>query len=387
VLAEDVECPFIQPEIGITPTPVIDVPSGTLYILARTKKGGRYFQRLHALAITTGVEKFGGPTQIQAEGFGQLRALPRAGLALAKSQVVLTWASSCDRGPYHGWVMTYDARTLEQTGVLNTSPGAGESGIWQADLAPAVDDAGNIYVATGNGKFNVSGKGHDYGDSLLKLGFLPGKLIVLDYFTPPDQETMNASDLDLGSGAPILLPDQPGPHPHLLLITGKDGKLRLLDRDRPGGYQGPQPLQTIRLGNGFYSAPAYWNGHVYALGSNDWLASFFLDHGELADHLAGRGTQRFKNPGATPAISADGNRNGIVWIVETKEWNHWTDQPAVLHAFDALSVSRELFSSEQNASRDRAGSAVRFAVPTIVNGRVYVGLKKEVDVYGVLARQ
>lgn len=379
VPGDDLLCPFIQPEVGITPTPVIDYPTGTLYVLARTKKDGRYYQRLHALAITTGVEKFGGPAQIEAEGFGQFRALPRAGLALSKGQVVMTWASSCDNGPYHGWVMTYDAHTLKQTGVFNTSPGAGQSGIWQADMAPAVDDAGNIYAATGNGKFNLAGSARDYGDTLLKLGFDGGKLAVGDFFTPPDQVALNSRDADFGSGAPILLPDQPGPHPHLLLVGGKDGTLYLLDRDHLGGYRsGVEPVQTIHLGKGFYSAPAYWNGQVYALASEDYLRHFPLIDGRLTDHLTCCGTQRFGNPGATPAVSADGDRNGIVWVVETKAWNDWgSNRPAVLHAYDAFSVGRELFSGA-------GGPAVRFTVPTIANGKVYVGTKGEVDVYGIL---
>jgi hypothetical protein len=395
VPADDVSCPFIQPEIGITPTPVIDLQSGTIYILARTKKSGvisgaHYFHKLHALAITTGAEKYGGPIEVQTKGFDGLRELPRAGLTLANGQVILTWASSCDEGPYHGWVMSYDARSLKQTGVLNTSPDAGQSGIWQSDMAPAADGAGNVYLSTGNGKFNVSGNARDYGDSVLKLGFQSGAVAVLDYFTPSNQEALNARDGDLGSGGVILLPDQPGTHLHLLIAAGKNGVLYLLDRDHLGQYQtgGNAPaVQTLRLGDGFYSAPAYWNGHVYALGSDDFLADFVLEQGRLPDQFAGRGQQKFANPGATPAVSANGNKDGIVWLIETKVWNDFGNRPAVLHAYDAHSIGRELYNSEENKSRDRAGSAVRFAVPSIANGRVYIGLKSEVDVYGLLTRR
>ena len=249
VPAQDAGCPFIVPEIGITPTPVIDLPTGTLYVLARTRvsqgalKADRYEQRLHALAITTGVEKFGGPAAIEAPGFDPLRELPRAGLLLVNGQVYLTWASSCDVATYHGWVMAYDAHTLSQTAAFNTSPGAGESGIWQSDNGPAADEEGHVYLATGNGQFNA---GRDYGDTVLKLGLEGRRLAVRDSFTPDDQRELNARDLDIGSGGPMLTPNG------LLLVGGKDGKLYVLDRGQMG--KAP-PRRVIQFRGGIYSAP------------------------------------------------------------------------------------------------------------------------------------
>lgn len=390
VPARDVRCPFIQPEIGITPTPVIDLSTGTLYVLARTKEGGsRYAQRLHALAITTGAEKAGSPVEIQAAGFDALHELPRPGLLLAGNQIFATWSSSCDVTPYHGWVMAYDARTLNQTAVLNTSPGASESGIWQSDNAPAADARGNIFAVTGNGKFDVSTGGRDYGDSVLKLAIENGKLLVRDYFTPFNQAQLAATDGDLGSGGPVLLPDQPGPHPHLLVTGGKGGVLYVLDRDHLGHFEAgsnKQAIQTLRFGRGFYAAPAYWNGHLYVLASEDRLYEFALDRGRLSDRPVGTGTHRFGNPGATPTISADGTRNGIVWVIETKTWNDFGNSPAVLRAVEAANIAHEIYTSEQNSARDRAGTALRFTVPTVVNGRVYIGTKGEVDVYGSILR-
>jgi len=308
VPARDAGCPFIQPEIGITPTPVIDLPTGTLYVLARTKEGGgllisaRYVQRLHALAIANGAEKLGGPVEIQAPGFDGLRELPRAGLVLADGQVFLTWGSSCDVGPYHGWVMAYDKRTLSRTAVLNTSPDARESGIWQRDNGPAADEQGNVYVATGNGKFDVSENGHDYGDSVLKLriafGKPGGKLLVNDYFTPSNEEALNSRDADVGSGGPILLPES-----HLLLIGGKNGVLYVLDRDRMGHYQtggNSHAVQTLPLGRGIYSAPAYWNGHVFVLASDDYLSDFVVDRGRLSGQPVARGSHLFAIPAPRP---------------------------------------------------------------------------------------
>jgi hypothetical protein len=195
----EARCPFIRPEIGITPTPVIDTSSGTLFVLARTKESqgllgsARYVQRLHALAITTGAEKFGGPVEIKASvkgrggqlDFDPLRELPRAGLLMAKGNVYLTWGSSCDVQPYHGWVIAYDARTLNQTAVFNTSPDAEESGIWQSDTAPAADADGNVFLATGNGKFDVMpAGGRDYGESVLKLAISGGNLVLRAFFMP-----------------------------------------------------------------------------------------------------------------------------------------------------------------------------------------------------------
>ena len=378
VPALDVRCPFLSPEVGITPTPVIDEATGTLYLLARTKesqgffKPDRYVQRLHALAITTGAEKFGGPVSIEAPRFDPLRELPRAGLLLSGGQVYLTWASSCDVAPYHGWVMAYDARTLAQTAVFNTSPGSSESGIWQADNAPAADADGHIYVTTGNGKFDP---GLDYGDSVLQLTLQGRQLAVSASFTPADQAELNARDLDLGSGGPMLTPEG------LLLAGGKDSKLYVFDHSHLAA-----PRQILRTGNGIYSAPAYWNGHVYLLASGDYLQDFAITKGRLAEMPAATGWQRFGNPGATPAISANGIRDGIVWLIETKSWNG-ADRPAVLHAYNARSIARELYDSEKNAGRDRAGKSLRFTIPTVAEGRVYVAAKGEIDVYGLLARR
>jgi hypothetical protein len=223
VPATDLSCPFIEPEIGITPTPVIDLNTGTLYVLARTKenrglfKESAFVHRLHALAITTGAEKFRGPVTIGPGGFNPLKELPRAALLLAGGQVYMTWASSCDEGPYHGWLIAYDAHTLHQTAAFNTSPDESQSGIWQSDMGPAGDESGAVYVATGNGKFDAASGCSDYGDSLLKLEFQGGALTARDFFTPPDEKRLDANDLDLGSGGPVLLPG------HFALIAGKGG--------------------------------------------------------------------------------------------------------------------------------------------------------------------
>ena len=403
----DVSCPFIQPEIGITPTPVIDYASGTLYVLARTKEkhgtfsSARYVQRLHALAITTGVEKFGGPVEIKAsvEGHGAgssggkvdfdpLHELPRASLLLANGKVYLSWASSCDVAPYHGWIMAYDAHTLAQTGVFNTSPDAGQSGVWAGDAGIAADDEGNVFVATGNGKFDAGSGGRDYGDSVLKLASGDHGIDLRDFFTPYNQRELDQDDNDLGSGGPVLIPDQPGPHPHLLAVAGKGADIYLLDRDHLGHFETTEDdrhaVQTIpaALGGGSFGAPAYWNRHLYFIGNDDVVKDFALQGGVLKP--SGRGSVRIMDPGATPTISADGTRNAIVWALSSKRWNEADGPPEVLRAFDAGDVSRMLYSSEQIPARDRGGVGLRFNIPLVVNGRVYVGAKGELEVYGLL---
>ena len=403
VSARDVFCPFIQPDIGITSTPVIDLPSKTLYALARTKEAPKekwvFRQKLHALDLATGTEKFGGPVTIRASfqgdkslfskgvtEFDPQRENQRAALLLVNNNVFVTWASSCDVGPYYGWVMSYDARTLKQTGALNVSPGAKESGIWQADAGPAADSNGNVYLVTGNGKFTAASGGRDYGDSVLKIALTANGLSVRDYFTPADQEHLNDTDGDFGSGSPILLPDQPAPHSHLLLAAGKSAKLYELDRDNLGHFHpgdDSNAVQVVPAGAQSFGAPAYWNGHVFYFLMNDYLRDYALQSGRLSAQPVAKSTTNINDPG-TPAISANGAKNAIVWILSTKVWNG-PDQPAILFAYDAANVSRELYNSTQNPTRDRAGNALRFTIPTVANGRVYVPTKRRIDVYGLLA--
>ena len=258
VSEDDAECPFIRPEVGITSTPVIDLKSGTLFVLARTKirhalGNNEYFQHLHALAITTGVEKFGGPklitASVQGQGagavngqvaFNPLRENPRAALVLANKIVYLTWASSCDLDPYHGWVMAYDPQTLAQRAALNVNPDGSEAGIWLSDTGPAADADGNLFLPTGNGTFDADSGGRDYGDSVLKLALEGPSLAIHDYFTPHDQARISAADADVGSSGPLLLPDQPGPHRHLLLQPTKDSTIYVIDRDQMGKFHGEQ---------------------------------------------------------------------------------------------------------------------------------------------------
>ena len=398
VPALDASCQFISPEIGITSTPVIDPDTGTLYVLARTSDRSGFFvntydQRLHALAVTTGVEKFGGPVEIRASmsgsgtgsrsgrlSFNPLRDNPRAALLLNRGTVYLAWASACDVRPYHGWVMAYGARNLKQEAVFNASPDADDSGIWEGDTGPAADKAGNIFLATGNGRFDAAKGGRDYGDSLLKLN--GESLNLSDYFAPYNAANLDANDSDLGSGGPMLLPDQSGASPHLAVVEGKGGVLYLVDRDHMGHWQpenNSHAVQTMAVPDGVFGAMAYWNHYVYVLSDGDALRQFSVIDGKLSPKAA----SGLPGVSATPSISANGLDDGIVWILRSKSWNA-PDQPAALYAYDAANVVHELYDSEQNAGRDRPGLALRFNIPIVVNGHVYVGTKHEVDVYGLL---
>jgi len=410
VPTKDVGRPCLSPEVGITATPVIDLKTGTLYVLTRTKtrKGmfekDEYVQHLHALAVTTGVEKFGGPVEIRASvpgngtgsnqgkiEFDPLRHNARAALLLVNGTIFAAWGSSCDVRPYHGWVMAYDAQTLAQKAAFNVSPDAGEGGIWQSDTGIAADADGNVYVVTGNGKFDAAANGRNYGNSVLKLGFNGQGLVVRDYFTPFNHEELDTNDDDLGAGGPVLLPDPPAREKpslgrRMLALAGKGGTLYLIDRENMGKFHAgddSHAMHTVSTEHRGFGAPATWNGNLYHLFGNHVLSHYVVDRGKLVLKATARGS-KFIIPGATPSVSANGTQNGIVWVAEWRGWKA-TDPPSVLHAYDASNVENELFNSEQNSARDRLNRILRFAIPTIANGRVYVGAANQVDVYGLLA--
>ena len=389
----DAACYDIVPEIGITGTPVIDASSGTLYVVVKTKEIGSYVQRVHALSVSTGAEKFGGPVTIQASASGSglggngttiafdpLLGNQRPGLLLHGGVVYVGWAGHCDSGPYHGWLIAYDAGNLSQLAVFNTTPNGIRGGFWAAGAAPGADSFGNIFAATGNGTFDGA---RDFGDSMLKLKLASG-LQLEDSFTPFNQGALNVQDLDLGSGGVLLLPDQPGAHPHLLVQAAKEGKVYLIDRDNMGGFNfggDSQIVQSIPYSvGGMWSMAAYWNNALYFLGSNDVLRAFVLNDGLLSTTPFGVGNKAFGFPGATPSISADGNTNGIVWVLQTDQFS--VKGRAILRAYNATNLV-ELYNSDQNSRRDSPGPAVKFTVPTVVNGKVYVGTENGLSVYGL----
>jgi len=411
----DVNCADLEPDVGIVGTPVIDPVTNTIYVVSKSKNttSAAIVQRIHALDLVTGAEKFGGPTAIAGSvnsvSFSPQRNLQRAGLALVNRNVYVAWASHCDVGPYQGWVIGYSASDLTAAPSVFTSaphaPTSVESGIWMAGGAPASDASNNLYLNTGNGTFDANSAtppNDDYGDSVLRLSTTSG-ISVADYFTPSDYASRQSSDQDLGSGAAALLVDQPsGPVQHLLIGGGKGGTLFLLNRDNLGHSTGSGVQQFSPAGSSF-STPAFWQNHLYfvGVGGNSKLQSFTFNPAipQFVTPAGSQSSDSFNFPGATPSLSASGATNGVVWALRTNSYcttQSTTCGPAILRAYDATNVATELWRSDANAA-DAAGFAVKFTVPTVANGKVYVGTRGnntggaanststpgEVDVYGL----
>ena len=398
-------CSQVVPEIGITSTPVIDRtrgPNGVIYVVAMSKNAsGTYFQRLHALDVASGAELFGGPKNVQAtfpgtgagSSGGTLTFDPkqyeeRAGLLLLNGMIVTAWTSHCDIDPYTGWIMSYNASTLAQTSVLNVTPNGSRGAFWMAGAGPAADSAGNIYLLDGNGTFDtlldVSGfpRQGNFGNAFLKVSTSTG-LAVTDYFATFDTVSQSNADRDLGSGGTLVLPDLvdgTGQLRHLAVGAGKDAHIYVVDRDAMGKWNASsnQNYQDITgaLSGGVFSMPAYFNGTLYYGASGDTLKAFTISNARVSSTPASRSARTFPYPGTTPGISASGTTNGIVWAVENSN-------PAVLHAYDARDLSRELYNSNQAVGgRDAFGPGNKFITPTIVNGRVYVGTTNGVAAFG-----
>ena len=386
--------------VGIESTPVIDPRTNTLYVVVRTKENGSYFQRLHAVAVETGADLPGGVVTIHATAgaltFDPLIENQRSSLALARGQVFIAWASNEDKNPYHGWIMSYAAATLAQTGVFCTTPTGKEGGIWMAGWAPAVDREGNVYYISGNGDWNGT---DNFSQSFLKFCSLQS-LQLLDWFTPEDWAAMNLHDFDVGSSGGILLPGT-----HLFVGGGKNGIFYLLNTRNLGhltaGNTGAVQLLSINSlappHGSIKEGPVYWNRHgrkhpwLYVWADNDYLRAFRFNGRTFDPTPVSQST--FAAPtgyttGGSLSLSADGQREGtgIVWasIPFNGDGNHGTT-PGVLRAFDANNLSRELWNSEQNSARDRTGDWPKFSPPTVANGKVYeASFSDQISVYGLL---
>jgi len=392
VPATDTGCGQIAPEIGITGTPVIDPQSGTIYLVAMTKEAGQYVHRLHALDVTTGAEKPGSPMTIQASVSGtgdggttdvfQPKAYKqRPGLLLLNGVVYTLWSSHCDLGLYHGWIIGYDAHSLQQVSVYNDTPNGDSASFWSGGAAPAADPDGNIYAVAANGTtdFN-SPTAPDLGESYLRLS-TGGGLAVSDYFTPFNYAQLNDGDTDTGSAGVALLGDEAGSpaHPRLMAGAGKEGRIYLLDRDNLGKFNPAGDTQIVQsLPNAIgplFGNPAYFNLHLYFCGSGDALKAFPVSSAQMAVTPQSQSPTTFRFPGCVPTISANGTANGIVWAI---------DPTGVLRAYDATNLANELYDSNQNGARDSLGAAVKFSVPTVANGKVFVPTQTALVVYGPL---
>jgi hypothetical protein len=401
-------CGQVTPEIGVTATPVIDRNAGahgTVYLVAMSKNGGTYFQRLHALDLSNGTEEFGGPKAIAASFpgtgdnsngsqviFDPKQYKERPGLLLLNGVVCTAWSSHCDIRPYTGWMIGYDQNTLAQTSVLNVTPNGNEGSFWNSGAAPAADANSNIIALQANGTFdttmNVQGfpSQGNFGNSFLKISTTSRQLAVADYFAPFNVVAENSTDEDLGSGGALVLPDlrdSGGVTRHLAVGAGKDAHIYVVDRDNMGKFN-PANNNAIyqdvtnALGGQVFSMPAYFNGVIYYGAVGDNLKAFSITNARLAGAPSSQSAASFGFPGTTPSVSSNGSANGIVWAAEN-------GSNAVLHAYDAANLSHELYNSNQAANgRDHFGAGNKFITPTIAHGKVYVGTTSGVGVFGLL---
>ena len=404
VPASDVNCEdLITTKIGIVGTPVIDTGGGTLYVVARTKESGAYYQRLHALDIKSGAEKFGGPVVIQASvpgiGSGSVQGTisfdpqiqnQRSALLFQNGMVYLAWGSHCDSGDYHGWFMAYDHATLAQKGVWASTPNGDLGAIWESGSGPAGDASSNTYFAVANGAFDANIAGTDYGQSIVKLAPpSSGSFAMLDYFTPYNGPNLNVGDYNIGSGGAMLLPDQSkGPHLHLLVQGDKVGNIYLVDRDNMGHYNALNNNQIVQClagaELGMWNSPTWWNNRIYFGAAGDSLKAFGLNTGSglLTTTPTSQTVKIFGYPGTTTSVSANQDINAIVWALDNSTYK--TTSGAVLYAYDATNLATELYTSSQRSTRDNPGAAIKFAVPTVANGKVYVGTQTRLSVFGLL---
>lgn len=403
--SDDHGCGQITPESGITATPVIDRKAGShgiIYVVGMSKNGSSYFQRVHALDVTTGAEQSGSPVTVQASypgtgsnsvsgqvTFDAGQYAERAALLLLNGVVYTSWTSHCDMTPYSAWMIGYSESTLAQTSVLNLTPG-GSGSIWQSGGGLAADAQGNIYALIANGTFDTSldsngfPTGGDYGNAFVKVSTSGGTLRVADYFNMQNTVSESNSDTDLGSGGPMLLPDisnGSGGMMQLAVGAGKDGNVYVVDRNNMGKFNPSsnniyQVLFNV-VPNGVFGVPAYFNNVVYYCDVNGTLKAIAISNGKLATSGPHTGTT-FTYPGALPSISANGTANGIVWAIENTS-------PAVLHAFAANDITQELYNSNQAANgRDQFGVGNKFITPMIADGKVFVATQNSVGVFGLL---
>jgi hypothetical protein len=383
-------------EMGILGTPVIDASTNTMYLVAKTMEVSNgvtsYVFRLHALDITSGAEKFGGPEVISAS-FGSVNLatfaqydLQRPALLESNGTIYIAFGSNgCDQNA-HGWLLAYSASSLQQLAVFNTSPGVNYgSSIWMSGIGPAADSNGNVYVSTANGTFDANTGGADYGDTILKLGLNGATFSVLDYFTPSNQAKMKSGDLDLGSGGVVLLPnDGYTQSSTLALAEGKTGTIYLLNTSNMGKYDTKNggdgnEEDVIGATQQMYGAPVYWNGYVYTAARQDHIKAFSVGNGMLSSTWAFESSAPYTLAGV-PALSANGNENGILWLVRN---TNNTGGVMELSAFNVWPNITELYNTQQISGRDALGTAPHFATPLVANGKVYVGTQTQVKVYGL----
>jgi hypothetical protein len=417
----DYGCDHPSPESVIIGTPVIDREGGALYVVSRTRivaaDGIRYFQRIHALNLADGSEKFSGPTVIQASvpgtgwdsvngvvPFDQRTENQRAALVLSKGMVYIAWASHCDIDVFHGWVIGYNATDLtQQTAIYNDTPNSGRGGIWMGAGGITADAAGNLYVAAGNGVFDSNNNGlNNLANAAIKL--VPGTaggLTAVDYFSPSNNSYLDEDDLDFGTSEMMLIPSVPGGAPDLLVATDKTGEFYILDPNNLGKYRtGTHGLdglngdvQDFSIYTFLFSQPAFYNGVLYVGGQGQPMQSFPFQPGTGGakgsfNILAATITKNTFSPvfvkgGTSPVISSSSTSGApaIVWALDL------SGAFTVLHAYEAANIANELYNSDQApAARDQGVPPVKFQSPVIADGHVFVAGHASIAVYGLLSK-
>lgn len=380
-------CLDINGQMGIIGTPVIDKARGVLYVVALTQAEGVFTQRLHELDLATGADLPESPVVIKADGFNALMQNQRPALMLANGMVYVGYASHCDKEPYHGYLMAYEAQTLAQTAVFNTSPTGTEASIWQSGQGPAADADGNVYVVTGNGSWDGV---QNFSESFLK--FSP-QLKLLDWFTPTNHFALDKADNDLNSSGATLIPGT-----HLVIGGGKEGVLYTLDTRSLGHFGDSHAVQHFQATASHLHSLVYWVSDkkgplLYVWGQRDKAKVYKFNGEKLVETpLAMRDIPNEGHPGAMLSLSANGGRSGILWAAIHATGDSWHEsRPGVLHAYDADDIRRELWNSLEVPARDDCGEYSKMAPPTIVNGHVYLasfGLENvgtgQFCVYGLL---
>jgi hypothetical protein len=364
----DFGCTDINGNMGIIGTPVINATKNTLYVVSLTKAGGKFVQRLHALDMATGADLPYSPAVIQAPGFDPLMQNQRPALFLSKGNVYIGYSSHCDKEPYHGFLLGYDATSLKQIGVVNTSPGGGGASIWQSGQAPAVDGQGNIYFVTGNGSWNGTTQ---FSESFVKLD---SHMHMVDWFTPTNHFQLDKDDNDLDSSGATLIPGT-----HLVVGGGKEGVLYLINTVHLGHLGDKHAAQHFQITSSHLHSVVYWKSAksgelLYLWGQRD-KARVYRFNGEKLDEtpLMTRQEKNEGHPGAMLSLSANGDRDGILWAAIHATGDSWDkSQPGVLHAYDADDITHELWNSLENPRRDDCNNYSKMAPPTVANGRVYL---------------
>ena len=361
-------CTDINGNMGIIGTPVIDKAAGILYVVALTRVRNSWVQRLHALDLSTGVDLPGSPVTIEAADFDPLMQNQRPALVLANSQVYVGYASHCDKEPYHGFLIGYDAKTLRRTGVFNTTPTGTEGSIWQSGQAPAVDEKGNIYFVSANGSWD--GK-TNFSESFIRLD---PQLRMLDYFTPTNHFNLDSTDADLDSSGAMLVPGT-----HAVIDGGKEGVLYVVDDGNMGHLGDEHAIQHFQATSSHLHSIVYWKSAkagrmLYMWGQKDHLRAYKFDGEHLNPTPYGiRPEANEGHPGAMLSLSANGNRDGILWAAIHATGDSWHEsRPGILHAYDADNIQHELWNSLENSHRDDCGNYSKMAPPTIANGKVYL---------------